>query len=323
MTSHFTFKVTLKEAQERLDIYLLKSLPDLTRSRIKRLIEEGGVLVNHSPTKAGHKVKAGDIIEVVLPEPQVLEARPEAIPLDILYEDESIIVIDKPPGLVVHPGAGRPGGTLVNALLYHCKDLAGIGGSLRPGIVHRLDKDTSGVLVVAKTDNAHQGLARQFKRHRVTRRYLALVWGMVKQDKGIIDIPIGRHPVQRKRMYVAPGRGRRAVTNYRVLERFGPITLLEIAPETGRTHQIRVHLSSIHYPVVGDPVYGKKTIPSGLSQRLRDSLKGLKRQALHAFSLGIIHPVKGETMEFTSNPPEDIRVVIEALRQIQDSRFKI
>lgn len=314
MTSSFTFKVTPNEAQPRLDIYLLKNLPDLTRSRIKRLIEEGRVLVNHSPTKAGHKVKAGDIIEVVLPEPQVLEVRPEAIPLDILYEDESIIVIDKPPGLVVHPGAGRPGGTLVNALLYHCRDLAGIGGSLRPGIVHRLDKDTSGVLVVAKTDKAHQGLVRQFKGHRVTRRYLALVWGMVKQDKGIIDIPIGRHPRQRERMHVAPGRGRRAVTNYRVLERFGPITLLEIAPETGRTHQIRVHLSAIHHPVVGDPVYGKRTIPSGLSQRLRDCLKGLKRQALHASTLGFIHPVKGETMEFTSNPPEDIKVVIEALR---------
>ncbi|MBI5286551.1 MAG: RluA family pseudouridine synthase [Deltaproteobacteria bacterium] len=319
LTSYFSFTVTPSEVQERLDIYLSKNLPCLTRSQIRRLIEESRVLLNHSPTKAGKKLKAGDLIEVTIPEPQPLEARPEKVPLKILYEDESIVVVDKPPGLIVHPGAGRQSGTLVNALLYHCKDLSGIGGKLRPGIVHRLDKDTSGVLVVAKTDRAHEGLARQFKEHSVTRRYLTLVWGMVKDDAGVIDLPIGRHPVHRKKMHVTPKGGRRALTHYKVLERFGPITLLEVTLKTGRTHQVRVHLSSIHHPVVGDSIYGWKTVPGGLPQRLKYRLKELKRQALHAATLGFIHPVSGQYMEFASDPAEDMRKVVEVLKQIQET----
>ncbi|HBR16218.1 MAG: pseudouridine synthase [Deltaproteobacteria bacterium RIFCSPLOWO2_12_FULL_43_16] len=310
-----TFTVASLDANIRLDIFLSQKLPDLTRSRIKNLIEDGLVSLNNKSAKAGAKIKTGDQISVTIPEPQPIKAEPEKIPLDILYEDKHIIVINKPPGLTVHPGAGRTKGTLVNALLYHCKDLSGIGGALRPGIVHRIDKDTSGVLVAAKTDKSHQFLSKQFKEHSMKRRYLALVWGVVKNDIGTIDLHIGRHVSERKKMSVRTSRGRRAVTHYKVIKRFDNFTLIEATLETGRTHQIRVHLSAIHHPVVGDPVYGKKNMPSGLSPKLTMLLKNLKRQALHAQILGIIHPETQKYMEWTAPLPDDIKGIITALEE--------
>lgn len=310
-----TFTVTSSDANIRLDIFLSQKLPDITRSRIKNLIEDGRVCLNGKPVKAGAKIKTGDRIDIVIPEPQPIKAEPEKIPLDVLYEDSHIIVINKPHGLTVHPGAGRRAGTLVNALLYHCKDLSGIGGALRPGIVHRIDKDTSGVLVVAKTDKSHQFLAKQFKEHSIKRKYLTLVWGMVKNDEGTIDLPIGRHLSERKKMSVRTTRGRRAVTHYKVNKRFDNFTLIEATLETGRTHQIRVHLSSIHHPVVGDPVYGKKNMPAGLSPKLTALLKNFQRQALHAQTLGIVHPETQKYMEFTSPLPDDMKNIINALEQ--------
>ncbi len=308
-----TFTVTPSDANIRLDIFLSQKLPDLTRSRIKNLIEDGLVSLNDRPAKAGAKIKAGDRVSITIPAPQPIKAEPEKIPLDIVYEDRHIIVINKPHGLTVHPGAGRARGTLVNALLYHCKDLSGIGGALRPGIVHRIDKDTSGVLVAAKNDKSHQFLAKQFKEHSIKRKYLALVWGTVKDDEGTIDLPIGRHISERKKMSVRARMGRRAVTHYRVIKRFNNFTLLEATLETGRTHQIRVHFSAIHHPVAGDPVYGKKGMPSGISPEIAMSLKNLKRQALHAQVLGIIHPETKKYMEFTAPLPDDIKNLIDAL----------
>ncbi|MBI3754124.1 MAG: RluA family pseudouridine synthase [Deltaproteobacteria bacterium] len=310
-----TFTVTQSDAKTRLDIFLSQKLPDLTRSRIKNLIEDGHVSFNNKPAKAGIRIKAGDQIGITIPAPQLIKAEPEKIHLDILYEDRHIIVINKPHGLAVHPGAGRAKGTLVNALLYHCKDLSGIGGALRPGIVHRIDKDTSGVLVVAKTDKSHHFLAKQFKEHSIKRKYLALVWGVVKNDEGTIDLPIGRHISERKKMSVRTSRGRRAVTHYKVIKRFDNFTLVEAVLETGRTHQIRVHLSAIHHPVAGDPVYGKSNMPSGLSPKLTMLLKNLKHQALHAQTLGIIHPATKEYMEWTAPLPDDINGIITALEE--------
>ena len=310
-----TFTVTLSEAETRLDIFLSQKLPDLTRSRIKKIIEQGLVSLNKKNAKAGAKVKTGDQIDITIPEPQPINAEPEKIPLNILYEDEHILVLNKPPGLTVHPGAGRTKGTLVNALLYHCKDLSGIGGALRPGIVHRIDKDTSGVLVVAKTDKSHQFLSKQFKEHSIKRRYLAIVSGIIKNNQGTIDLPIGRHVSERKKMSVRTRRGRRAVTHYKVIKKFNNFALLEITLETGRTHQIRVHLSAIHHPVLGDPVYGKGRIPPGLSPKVTTLIKNLKRQALHAQTLGIIHPETKQYMEFTAQPPDDIKNIINALEE--------
>lgn len=260
-------------------------------------------------------MQAKDVIYVAIPEPRALNALPEKIPLDILYEDKSIIVINKPAGMVVHSGAGNIEKTLVNALLYLCKDLSGIGGILRPGIVHRLDKDTSGAIVAAKTDAAHQSLAKQFKGHTVIKKYIAIVWGIVKDDAGTIDLPIGRHVSDRKKMSAAVKKGRTAVTHYKVLKRFSHFTLLEIKLETGRTHQIRVHLSAIHHPVVGDPVYGRKTIPSFLSANIRSAVHGLKRQALHSSLLGFMHPETGNYMEFNSPLAQDMDAIIKILER--------
>ncbi|MBI3397928.1 MAG: RluA family pseudouridine synthase [Deltaproteobacteria bacterium] len=310
-----TFTVAPSDANIRLDIFLSQKLSDLTRSRIKNLIEDGLVSLNNKPAKAGARLRDGDKISITIPEPQPAIAEPESIPLDIIYEDKDIIVINKPPGLAVHPGAGRAQGTLVNALLYHCKDLSCISGVLRPGIVHRIDKDTSGVLVAAKTDKSHLSLARQFKEHSIKRRYLALVWGDVKNDEGTIDLPIGRHVSERKKMSVRTRGGRMAVTHYKVIKRFNNFTLLEATLETGRTHQIRVHLSAIHHPVVGDPVYGKRSMPSGLSPGITMFLKNLKRQALHAQILGIIHPETKQYMEFTSPLPDDMKNIIDTLEE--------
>lgn len=302
---------------ERLDSFLAGALSDLTRSQLKKLIDDGGVLLAARPAKPGEKLKSGATIEVRLPPPRPMTALAEAIPLRILYEDSHLIVIDKPAGLVVHPAPGHAGGTLVNALLHHCQDLAGIGGELRPGIVHRLDKETSGVLVATKDDATHLHLARQFKEHSITRRYLALVHGSVTPTQGTIDRPIGRHTSQRQKMSGTTRSGRRAVTHWRVVRRYEEhrLTLLELTLETGRTHQIRVHLSEeMKLPIVGDPVYGNPgRIATITNMELRRRLQQLKRQALHARLLGFIHPVTGLYQEFTSPLPADMAGVVNYL----------
>ncbi|RME41378.1 MAG: RluA family pseudouridine synthase [Deltaproteobacteria bacterium] len=307
---------------ERLDRFLADSLSDFSRAQIRNLIDEGLIQVDGSRVKAGHKLKGGEVILVCPPEPEPAVAEPEAIPLDILYEDSDIIVINKPAGMVVHPAPGHMSGTLVNALLHHCDDLAGIGGELRPGIVHRLDKDTSGVMVATKNDRAHQALAEQFKAHSIRRRYLALVHGHVQNDHGVVDKPIGRHPVDRKRMSSHARHGRRAVTRWQVLRRFDrdKLTLVELALETGRTHQIRVHFSEMNLPLVGDPVYGQPRRARAIGDPgLRRLVEGLGRQALHARLLAFRHPVSGRQLTFTSPLPEDFGRILDYL----DRRYQM
>lgn len=298
-----SFRVGEEVAGERIDKFLAERMVDLSRSQIQSLIENGSVLCSERQVKSNYKLRAGDEITVVVPEPETPEVEPENIPLDVVYEDSDIIVVNKPRGLVVHPAAGHMKGTLVNALLYHCKDLSGINGVLRPGIVHRIDKDTSGLLMAAKTDKAHLSLAQQLKEHSVTRKYIAIVHGVVNHDLGTIDAPIGRHPLQRLKMAVVKTGGRHAVTHFSVLERFDHFTLLECKLETGRTHQIRVHMEFIGHPLAGDPLYGLK--------RTLD----IDGQALHAQVLGFKHPQTGEYMEFSSEIPEDMKQLIDMLRQ--------
>jgi len=300
----------------RLDQFLAEQLEDLSRSQVQRLIDEGEVLIAGEPARAGIRLKGGEEISVNIPPPAPVALIPEAIPLTILYEDSDLIVVDKPAGLVVHPAAGHSSGTLVNALLHHCRDLSGIGGEMRPGIVHRLDKETSGVLVAAKNDAAHRSLAEQFKVHSVERRYLALAYGLVQKRTGEIDAPIGRHPVDRKKMSGAARGGRRAVTRWEVLERFEQerLSFLELTLETGRTHQIRVHFSEMGFPLVGDPVYGRRNRVSALRDpRVRTQVQRLKRQFLHAHVLGFIHPSSGETLRFTSRLPEELQQILDLL----------
>jgi len=313
-----TFTVAEEDSSKRLDLYLASIVPDITRSAVKKLIDNGKALVNNRQVKAGCALKTGDRVSVELPGEKPLEAAPEAIALNIIYEDDAIIVVDKQAGLSVHPGAGRPSGTLVNALLNHTKNLSNIDPQ-RPGIVHRLDMDTTGVLVAAKNNAAHESLTRQFKEHTTTRKYQALVRGAMREDEGVIDLPIGRAAQQRKKMSTKARRSRAAVTRWKVLRRYPGLTLVELMPETGRTHQLRVHLSAIHRPVVGDQVYGGKgLIPlrgfsSNLPGRIVDKLKGVKRQFLHAGTLGIKHPVTGEYMEFSSPLPADMGGIIKLL----------
>jgi 23S rRNA pseudouridine1911/1915/1917 synthase len=265
--------------------------------------------------KPSTHVKEDDIISGTLPEPKSLSLDPEPLPLTILYEDPSIIVIDKPPGMVVHPAYGNPSGTLVNALLYHCHDLTGINGVLRPGIVHRLDKGTSGVMVVAKDDEAFHHLTKQFKNRTVEKIYLAIVYGKFNQDEGLIDSAIGRHPSERKRMSTRTKKGRVAITHWKKVEELDGFTLLEIIPRTGRTHQIRVHLSSIGHPLLGDPLYGRKGRPGVIHDySLKECVKRLDRQALHAQRLEFTHPRTGERNYFVSPLPQDIKKVLEWLR---------
>lgn len=296
---------------ERLDAFIARSVEGLTRSAAQRLIEEGRVTVGGGTAKPSLKLKGGDEIVVEIPPPVPAEPQAEEIPLDILYEDRDVVVVNKPAGMVVHPAAGNPAGTLVNALLGHCTDLSGIGGELRPGIVHRIDKDTSGILVVAKSDRAHHSLANQFKEHTIKRVYLALVFGSPKEDRGKIEAAIGRHPVDRKKMSGTARRGKHAVTHWRVQGRFNGITLLQLRLETGRTHQIRVHLSEAGHPLVGDTVYGGSGRLANIQDPLlRQLIKELGRQALHAKTLGFIHPVSGEYMEFDTELPEDMARII-------------
>jgi 23S rRNA pseudouridine1911/1915/1917 synthase len=311
----FTLKVTSKDHGRRIDQFLAESNLLLSRSQAKHLIEQKHILLNERATKPGARLKFGDTISGTLPGPQPLTLTPEPIPLSVIYEDASIIVIDKPAGMVVHPAPGNPTGTLVNALLHHCKDLSGINGALRPGIVHRLDKETSGVMVVAKDDEAYHQLAGQFKNRKVEKVYLAIVYGDVKGDEGLIDAPIGRHPDQRKKMTIRTKRGRIALTRWKVLERFGSFTFLEILPQTGRTHQIRVHLTSMGHPLLQDPLYGKRGKSEIIDNpELRECLRRINRQALHAHRLGFDHPRTGQRVQFIAPIPEDMKETLDCLR---------
>lgn len=286
----------------RLDVGVTE-LIGKTRSYVQTLISDGMVEVNGVVKKANYKIRPGDKVKVVIPPPKELLVEAENIPLDIVYEDEDILVVNKPQGMVVHPAPGSWTGTLVNALLYHCRNLSGINGVLRPGIVHRIDKDTSGLLVVAKNDQAHQGLAAQVKEHSMARKYIALVHGVVLESTGTIDAPIGRDTVDRKKMAVTFHNSKTAVTHYHVLERFHDFTYLRAKLETGRTHQIRVHMAYLKHPVLGDPLYGPRRNPFGL-----------EGQMLHAEHLGFVHPRSGEWLEFTVEPPERFNKVLRLLR---------
>lgn len=291
------------DAGRRLDVFLAKRRPELSRSRIQGLIGASLVTVNGKPAKAGYRVRPGDTVSMTVPVSKPRRIEPEAIPLDIRYEDDDLMVINKPRGMVVHPGAGHYSGTLVNALLHHSPALSGVNGTVRPGIVHRLDKDTSGVLVAAKNDRAHEELARQFKARTVRKTYLALVYGGPGGERGTIDAPVGRHPRRRKRMAANVPYGRRAVTHYEVVRRYKGYTLLRLTPETGRTHQIRVHLTHIGLPLVGDLVYG----------RARPAL-GIKGQFLHADTLGFVHPGTGKRLSFTAPLPSELESVLSRLQ---------
>jgi 23S rRNA pseudouridine1911/1915/1917 synthase len=311
----FFIRVSEKCQGRRLDQFLSEMDLKLSRSQIKNLIERHLIFLNQKSAKPSARVKIGDIVSGSLPEPEPLSLKPEPLPLTVLYEDPFIIVIDKPPGMVVHPAYGNPSGTLVNALLYHCKDLAGINGVLRPGIVHRLDKDTSGVMVVAKDDEAFHHLTKQFKNRTVKKVYLAIAYGRFSQEEGLIDSSIGRHPSKRKRISIQTKRGRVAITRWKKVEEFDGCTVLEIFPETGRTHQIRVHLSSIGHPLLGDPLYGRKGRPGTIHDPvLRESVKRMNRQALHAQRFEFTHPRTGARVRFVSPIPQDMKEVLEWLR---------
>lgn len=302
------FVVPEVEQGSRIDVYLTNLLENLTRSQLQRLMEDKGVLVNGQFVKANYKIKAGDVIVYKLPAPEAVQILPEKIPLQIIYEDEDLLVINKPRGMLVYPASGKYSGTLVNALLYHCRELSGRKDTLRPGIVHRLDKDTSGILVAAKNDKVHQELARQFKAALVRREYLALVHGLMTEPGGIIDAPIGRNLRNRQKMAVVLKNSKQAVTRYQVLERLQDYTLLRCRLETGRTHQIRVHLAYLHHPVVGDSKYGLSPFPQEEKGKL-----GLQGQALHALTLGFIHPRSQERLKFTANPPQDFAHALQIL----------
>lgn len=299
-------RILIVEEQDqgvRLDKYLSTAMDDCSRSRAQQLIDQEAVRIDDLPVKNSYKVKAGDEIEVTLPDEEALEAQPQEMALDVVYEDHDVIVINKPKGLVVHPGPGNPDHTLVNGLLWHCHDLSGINGVLRPGIVHRIDKDTSGLLMVAKNDQAHNSLSQQLQEHSITRRYQAIVYHNIKEDEGTIDAPIGRDPKNRLRNAINYEHGKPAVTHYKVMERFGKFTWIEAQLETGRTHQIRVHMASIKHPLLGDSLYGPAS-----------NREGAARQMLHAGILGFEHPATGEYMEFQSPLPEDFEKVLNRLQ---------
>lgn len=289
----------------RIDKYLSEKLPDMTRSHIQKLIKDGSVLVDQKIVKANYKLSEGSIIQIQIPDLEIPDILPENIPLDILYEDNDILVVNKPKNMVVHPAPGHYTGTLVNAIMYHCKDnLSGINGVLRPGIVHRIDMDTTGSLLICKNDKSHQYLADLLKDHNITRKYHAIVHGNLKDDTGTINAPIGRHPTDRKKMSVHSNNGRSAVTHYKVLERFGNYTYIECQLETGRTHQIRVHMASIGHPILGDAIYGPAKCPFKL-----------EGQTLHAKILGITHPTTLQYIEFDAPLPEYFEELLKKLKK--------
>ena len=295
---------------KRLDVFLSETEEELTRSHVQKLLQDGMVLVNGITVAKNYKIRKNDIIELTYPEPEPCEAQPENIPIDIVYEDDDIIVVNKPKGMVVHPAAGNYTGTLVSALLYHCGErLSGIGGVIRPGIVHRIDKDTSGLLVVAKNDAAHLSLSEQIKEHRVSRIYHAIALGKIEEDR-TIDLPIGRHPVDRKKMAVTEKNSKNAVTHVHVLENFVGAAYIRCELETGRTHQIRVHLSHTNHPLLGDLVYGSAKLP--LNQKFAKHTEG---QCLHAKELILTPPRTGEPMRFTSDIPDYFTEILELLRK--------
>jgi 23S rRNA pseudouridine1911/1915/1917 synthase len=294
----YAFIVEPEDAGTRIDAYLVGALPQLSRTRIQTLLKSEAILLNQKPVKASHKLEADDEISCHIPEPQLLEVMPEDLPINIVYEDSDILIINKAQGMVVHPAPGCAQGTLVNALLYHCKDLSGINGVLRPGIVHRLDKDTTGLLVVAKNDAAHHALAEQIQNRTMKREYIAFLHGIIGEPAGIIDVPIGRDPRDRQRMAVVAD-GRPSVTHYKVLDRLEQYTTVLCSLETGRTHQIRVHMAYLGYPVAGDPKYGRR--------KENISWPG---QALHAWHLHLTHPSSGEAMDFHADLPPFYRQVL-------------
>ena len=299
------FSVDGSENGIRIDRYLSEKNAELSRSYLQKLLKEQGITVNGREVKANYKVQAGDEIRISLPDLSEPDILPEDIPLDILYEDEDVMVVNKPKGMVVHPSSGHTSGTLVNAILFHCQgNLSGINGVMRPGIVHRIDKDTTGALLICKNDVAHRDLAEQLKEHSIKRRYRAIVSGNLKDDEGTVEGPIGRHPVDRKKMAINYKNGKEAITHYKVLERFGNATYIECRLETGRTHQIRVHMTSIGHPLLGDEVYGSGKNPYHL-----------QGQALHAMVLGFVHPRTGEYLEFTAPLPEYFTNLLEKLRK--------
>jgi 23S rRNA pseudouridine1911/1915/1917 synthase len=317
--NHFSITFPLENEPIRIDLFLSREMGDESRAAVQRLVETGSVLVDGKPVRTSHKLKGGEQIEVDIPAPLPAQPLAEAIPLEVLYEDGDLIVINKAAGMVVHPGAGNTNGTLVNALLSHCQDLAGIGGELRPGIVHRLDKGTSGVLVAAKHDRAHQALSEQFSVHSVKRIYQALIYGSPPEDTGKIEGIIGRHPTERLRMSGMAKNGKQAITRWKVKERYGRISLIELRLETGRTHQIRVHLTEAGFPLLGDPLYPDGGRCNNLPDtKLRGMINHLGRQALHARCLGFIHPSSGEYMEFTTEPPDDMQELLMYLRNKND-----
>lgn len=299
-----SWTVEKENDNQRIDKFVSDHMADMSRSYIQKLIKDNRVTVDLKPVKANYKVKEGERVETALPEPVSLDIKPQNIPLDIVYEDEDVLLVNKPKDMVVHPSAGHMDQTLVNALLYHCKDsLSSINGVLRPGIVHRIDKDTTGLLIICKNDKAHNCIADQLKVHSITRRYQAIVWNNLTEDKGVVDAPIGRHPIDRKKMAINYKNGKTAVTHYKVLERFGKYTYIECELETGRTHQIRVHMTSIGHPLVGDLVYGPNKQPFKT-----------QGQVLHAKVFGFIHPSTGQYMEFEVPLPEYFENILEKLR---------
>ena len=298
----YSFEVESKDAGKRLDVFLAAEVEELTRSHIQKLLSTGMAIVNGEQARASYRTRPGDVVILQVPEPEGMVIKGEPIPLDVYYEDSDVIVVNKPRGMVVHPAEGNYSGTLVNALLHHCPDLSGINGVLRPGIVHRLDKDTSGLIMVAKNDAAHISLATQLQDRLVTRRYVALVHGRVKEPSGVVDAPIGRDPRDRQKMAVVWKNSKHAVTNYRVLKQYTGYTCLELKLETGRTHQIRVHLSFIGHPVVGDLKYGPSRPHFGLDG-----------QFLHAAVLGFRHPRTGAPLEFIAPLPKVLETVLDKL----------
>lgn len=300
-----TFTIKQEEPSVRIDRYLAEQCPEFSRSYLQKLLKEQKVTADGRPVKANYKIQPGAEIQVEIPDMEVPDIQPEDIPLDILYEDEHLLVVNKPKGMVVHPAAGHTEGTLVNAVMAHCGDnLSGINGVLRPGIVHRIDKDTTGALVICKEDAVHRDLAEQLKEHSIKRRYRAIVQGNLKEDEGTIEGPIGRHPTDRKKMAINYKNGKDAVTHYKVLERFGQYTYIECRLETGRTHQIRVHMTSIGHPLLGDTVYGSSKNPFHL-----------QGQTLHAMILGFRHPVTREYIEFEAPLPDYFLKLLEKLRK--------